>query len=196
MAAKIEMNRMYKCLKCSTADPAFKGTKPQIEGHLWKHHISLDQAPFYYTLCLYRCGTEKELVRHEKTFRPNLNQRESLTGSGSQREDTFYFKSCLQPYIFENGRDFVAMTRDESRALCLSKRAKEDNSSSGPAEQPATDANQTDEAVIGAILSRDEDEHMDTTSSSSSSSSSSSTGQPTEVGGEVPPAKQYQRQSP
>ena len=45
MAATIEtMNRMYKCLRCPTEDNSFKGTKPQIEEHLWKHHISLDQA--------------------------------------------------------------------------------------------------------------------------------------------------------
>ena len=72
----------------------------------------------------------------------------------------------------------------------MSKRTTKDNSYSGSSEQLTTssDINKTDEAVIGAILSRVEDERIDTESVSSkaSSSSSSSTVQPTEDGRKVP----------
>ena len=61
------------------------------------------------------------------------------------------------------------MTREESGSICLSKRATKDNSNSGPSEQPTTssDAIKTDEVSIGAILSRDKVERMDTESVSS-----------------------------
>lgn len=55
---------MYVCFALSEGRQKSYWREVPIVGHIYKHDLALDQATFYYTLCLFRCTSKAALKRH------------------------------------------------------------------------------------------------------------------------------------
>ncbi|KAH3769210.1 hypothetical protein DPMN_170462 [Dreissena polymorpha] len=65
-----QRRRAYQCLKCyHRMDKVYIEAKYRVYNHFLKEHMSLDQAPFYCRLCLFRCFKREELDKHFSSFR-------------------------------------------------------------------------------------------------------------------------------
>ena len=54
-----DRHKRYRCKSCSKED-----RKGRMVAHVLKHHVSMDQAPFYCSLCSFRCTEKKQLTDH------------------------------------------------------------------------------------------------------------------------------------
>ena len=112
---------VFTCLHCDE----YSDVRERCESHIFKSHVSLVQAPFYCTLCMFRSKSKKTFDNHHKENGYSLHvMRRSLLRQKDQRfnEDEF-LKSCKNPYVVTVGKDMTVMTSEESQAFWDAKRA-------------------------------------------------------------------------
>ncbi|KAH3710689.1 hypothetical protein DPMN_070181 [Dreissena polymorpha] len=49
--------------------------------HIYKHHVALDDCPFYCTLCMFRCTTKEALQKHVT----NYTKHTALAGNNNDQ---------------------------------------------------------------------------------------------------------------
>ena len=105
--------KMYTCLHCEAQGKTYVEVRYRIIAHVYKHHLALDKAPFYCTLCLMRCTTKSALVNHVTKY---SRHRLSLTQLGQVDSKRFLVENP-RPAILVPGTDFRELTDEESSKL-------------------------------------------------------------------------------
>lgn len=103
--------RAYKCNRCEN----FIGERAKVVSHVYKLHVPLEEAPFYCTLCLFRCQRQKELTKHVRGFVPHLNRQEALEKLGPV-DAKLFLKQSTKPYAIQES-DMVRLSREESESI-------------------------------------------------------------------------------
>ncbi|XP_060566670.1 uncharacterized protein LOC132725552 [Ruditapes philippinarum] len=132
----VKKGRLYSCIHCEKAGKSYREARYRVVGHILKHHLSLDQTPFYCSLCMFRCLTADALQKHVTGYKRHL-----LMAEGEQvNNSNFLVQNKLARPICE-GTDY--------RQLSL----REQFSSSTSAEDPL---NRTDEFLLNDFDALDE----------------------------------------
>ncbi|KAH3806547.1 hypothetical protein DPMN_134870 [Dreissena polymorpha] len=61
MDARRAKRRQFTCLHCVRTGTICVTEKYRMAVHIYKHNVTLDQSPFYCTLCMFRCTTKEAL---------------------------------------------------------------------------------------------------------------------------------------
>lgn len=115
--------RAYACTRCN-----FTAEKFRVIGHVYKHHLALEQAPFYCTLCLFRCTRKRDLERHIKGFGPHVQRAQELAAG---KDDAVFLKESQHPYVLGEA-DFKRASREDSQEQWSSR---ERGDEAGPAPE-------------------------------------------------------------
>ena len=131
----MKRGRAYQCKKC-----CYIGERKRTEGHIYKHHISLEEAPFYCTLCLFRSTKQEDLVKHVKNFLPHLHQKKTR----SIKDEAVYLKRSQKPYYLKLNEDIAMLSKEQSdnHWRCAKENAKKISSVSQVITQPSLHINQ------------------------------------------------------
>ena len=109
--------RAYQCLhSLHKKDEIYIEAKYRVANHILKHHLSLDDVPYYCKLCLFRCFKEGELRDHVRTFGRHALM---LKEKGIQDSDEMLVINKV-PYVIGE-RDMVALSVEESARHWASK---------------------------------------------------------------------------
>ncbi|KAH3839967.1 hypothetical protein DPMN_113407 [Dreissena polymorpha] len=102
-------------------DKVYIEAKYRVYNHFLKEHISLDQAPYYCRLCLFRCFKRKELEKHFHSFRRfNLVLQEKNIPDSPE-----FLVSNPSPYLITD-RHAAVISAEESKRNLLSISKKPD----------------------------------------------------------------------
>ena len=71
--------RVYECLECG-----FREERSRLSSHVYKYHVPLSRAPFYCTLCAFRCVTNAQLRRHVVHCEPHVSRAKRFGPGASQ----------------------------------------------------------------------------------------------------------------
>ncbi|CAC5386995.1 unnamed protein product [Mytilus coruscus] len=112
----------YRCMKCLPPS-RYTGEKSRVEAHIWKHHIPLNESPFFCSQCLFRATREGAIRRYVMTFPSHLLQKNKLMASNKFIEDEYYLKKSSNPYHLTL-LDLVPMTHQESHDFWSTKRRR------------------------------------------------------------------------
>ena len=63
---------MYYCVHCQNQGKKYHEARYRVVGHILKHHLPLDRAPFYCTLCMFRSLTKDQLVKHVAQYKRHV----------------------------------------------------------------------------------------------------------------------------
>ena len=71
----------YQCLCCLSKGVQYVAEKILVEDHIMKMHLSLDEVPFYCSLCMFKCKTSTTLDNHLVRYRglPSLPKKRRWT---------------------------------------------------------------------------------------------------------------------
>lgn len=86
--------------------------------HVYKYHLPLDLAPFFCLLCLFRCCTERDLIRHVTGFK--LHRERAADPSAINFPDPLC--KSASPYFLQEGTDYRQCTRLESQKIWADRR--------------------------------------------------------------------------
>ncbi|KAL4233717.1 hypothetical protein ACF0H5_008397 [Mactra antiquata] len=70
--------KKYSCLHCERAGKSYREARYRVMGHVLKHHLSLDETPFYCSLCMFKCTTMETLKSHVTSY----CRHQLMAGSG------------------------------------------------------------------------------------------------------------------
>ncbi len=101
--------RAYRCSKCP-----FTETRHRAVAHFYKYHVSLSEAPFYCTLCLFRCTNLKDLDAHVKGYRPHVDK--------SKLDDGTHCKTSQCPYSVKDS-DLIKLSKVDSDSWWAGRKA-------------------------------------------------------------------------
>ncbi len=107
---------VYRCQHCPTV-PGYTGEKRRVISHMYKCHIPLDQAPYYCTVCLFRCTDESTLLRHVKTYDGHRQKMAEMAARGNPTTDTAALLKSLNPHIMREGVDYVRLDHRTSEEV-------------------------------------------------------------------------------
>lgn len=118
--------RAYQCLRCChQGGKEVIDVKARIECHIMKTHLSLDQVPFYCSLCLFRCSDKATLLDHVTKFKRHEVMAKMKGVSGN----TECLKENANPYQI-GLEDYFVFSQAESTQIFLNRmRAKKGSSS-------------------------------------------------------------------
>ena len=68
--------RVYEC--------GFREERSWVSSHVYKYHVPLSRAPFYCTLCAFRCVTNAQLRRHVVHYEPDVSRARRFGPAASQ----------------------------------------------------------------------------------------------------------------
>ncbi|MCG8047847.1 MAG: hypothetical protein N0E48_19855, partial [Candidatus Thiodiazotropha endolucinida] len=101
--------RAYQCLRCLKDHKEVIAEKYRLEDHIRKCHLSLDQLPFYCSLCLFRCTEKTQLEDHVTKYRLHAQ----ILREKNVPDSPYYLKENLTPYIIGKD-DYVKLSQEES----------------------------------------------------------------------------------
>lgn len=110
--------RAYQRLRCLQTGKEVINVKARIEDHLMKHHLSLDQVPYYCTLCLFKCKDENTLKEDVRKF-----PRHALIAAEKGISTTMqegYLNKNPQPYLMGT-EDYYILSTEESAQYFLQR---------------------------------------------------------------------------
>jgi hypothetical protein len=64
MDARRSGRRLYTCLHCERGQRVHVSERYRMTIHVYRNHMALDQAPFFCSLCQFRCMTMGVLEKH------------------------------------------------------------------------------------------------------------------------------------
>ena len=102
--------RAYQCLRCLQTGKEVIDVKARIVDHLMKHHLSLDQVPYYCMLCLFKCKDENTLKEHVRKF-----SRHALIAAEKGIYTTMqegYLEKNPQPYLMGTEENYILSTEE------------------------------------------------------------------------------------
>lgn len=94
--------KTYTCVHCSKNGANYTGERYRVIDHIQKHHLALDQVPFYCTLCMFRCSTRDALEKHVVGYK-----RHTLIASttGASVNERRYLVENNNPRVLTEGMD-------------------------------------------------------------------------------------------
>lgn len=90
--------------------------KQRIEEHIMKIHLSLDQVPFYCSLCLFRCRDRATLDDHVKNF----SRHKQMVADRKCNNSSGFLKENPTPYKFSQ-EDYYVYSQEESVNIFVQK---------------------------------------------------------------------------
>lgn len=96
--------RAYRCSQCTQVN-----VKHRMEAHYYKHHVSLVRSPFYCSLCLFRCSTQKQLDDHVEKYKPHVDRAKG------KKESRACLRKAENPYYISSS-DIIKLSADETEA--------------------------------------------------------------------------------
>ena len=98
---------LFKFLKCQHQAKAFSSKKKVVVlGHLYKHHVALDEAPYYCTLCMFRSLGRRELEKHVGHYAPHDQRVEAFKQSKIPYDLKESLHTSSHPRELKEGVDF------------------------------------------------------------------------------------------
>ena len=112
--------KAYQCLRCfSREGKRTVDIKCRIEDHIMKMHLALEEVPFYFKLCSFRCQKKEQLLQHVSGY-----SRHVLLAAKYKIID---HSQCLvenrQPHVF-GPQDYRVLTATDSLLHFLGVQAK------------------------------------------------------------------------
>ena len=118
--------RAYQCLRCChQGGKEVIDVKARIECHIMKTHLSLDQVPFYCSLCLFRCSDKATLLEHVTKF----NRHEVMAKMKGVAGNTECLKENPNPYQIGLD-DYFVFSQEESTQVFLNRMKSKKGTSS------------------------------------------------------------------
>ena len=108
--------RAYRCTRCNKMGNQVIDVKYRVADHILKYHLSLDQVPYYCTLCLFRCNEESQLLQHVSKYK----RHQMLTTEKGIIDSSPYLVRNPHPYVVGDG-DMEAMSQKESHNIFLQR---------------------------------------------------------------------------
>lgn len=109
--------RAYQCLRCfNQQGVSVIDVKQRIEEHIMKIHLSLDQVPFYCSLCLFRCRDRATLDDHVKNF----SRHKQMVADRKCGNSSGFLKENPAPYRF-SPEDYYVYSQEESVNIFIQK---------------------------------------------------------------------------
>ena len=106
--------RAYQCLRClDQHGKEVIDVKSRIEDHIMKHHLSLDQVPFYCNLCLFKCKDLTTLQEHVGKFSRHALVASEKGISANCQDD--YLKQNPNPYQIGKADYYILSQEDSTR---------------------------------------------------------------------------------
>ena len=100
----------YQCLRCLSKRVQYVAEKIRVEDHIMKMHLSLDEVPFYCSLCMFKCKMSTTLDNHLVRYRRHALIAEEKKVDAADR-------SCLRantnPYQIQD-TDYRKLDMDDS----------------------------------------------------------------------------------
>ncbi|KAH3841560.1 hypothetical protein DPMN_115027 [Dreissena polymorpha] len=100
--------RAYRCKYCTKVN-----RRSRIEGHILKEHVHMDRAPFFCTLCCFRCQDQHAFLKHLTQYTRHVTE-EKRSG---KPDYTKVLRRAKDPYHVTEG-DMVALSPEESAQWC------------------------------------------------------------------------------
>ena len=101
---------MYRCSRCPKEDE-----KRRVIDHFFRIHVPLENVPYYYTLCMFRCFTRKQLKDHVTGYKRHTKEIKELEEiEGVKVDSAPFLKESMFPYILDEARDLVKLSVGES----------------------------------------------------------------------------------
>ena len=94
----------------------YKGEKKRVVSHIYKEHVSLDEAPYYCKVCLFRSVDEASLLRHinSEVYPSHQQKMMSLRKQGSLVDESQSLMKSLRPRCLIEGKDFQRLSPEDS----------------------------------------------------------------------------------
>ncbi|CAC5383676.1 unnamed protein product [Mytilus coruscus] len=158
MSSQIRMTKRglaYRCLRCPPTEEAHVAEKTCMEAHIFKRHLALEVAPFFYPL--YVSGESlKALHKHVDTLMPHVNQRNLCITENRFRGDSEYLFASSLPHVFNAVQDFpdyeVLPALDSQRHWASKVRARPLATPVGATDLPFNHPKQTQVPVRAVAL--------------------------------------------
>ena len=123
MDARRTKRRQFTCLHCAKKGNIRVTEKYRMVDHIYKHHVALDDCPFYCTLCMFRCTTKEALQKHVT----NYTKHTALAGNNN--DQTRFLRNNANPKPVSEGTDFREATQYETdhRVIMISDSLMKDH---------------------------------------------------------------------
>ena len=100
--------KLYSCLHCEKSGKSYREARYRVVGHILKHHRSLDQTPYYCSLCMFRCTTSDALRKHVTGYK-----RHELMAQGDVSDSSRYLVENPTVKAICEGADYRVLTLRE-----------------------------------------------------------------------------------
>ena len=147
--------KCYACLHCQAQGKTYVEVRYRMVAHIYKHHLALDKAPFYCTLCLLRCSTKSSLLNHVSKY---SRHRQAIAELGQVDSQRFLVENP-DPATLIQGIDFRELTSEEASRMVLTKPAPESGDEAFDAydhqfvARPLVTLNQTQSTMNSNLIS-------------------------------------------
>ena len=91
----------YRCRHCTTKE--YVGDLGLARSHFYKHHVTLEENPFYCVLCGLRCEGQKKLENHIRGYAPHQKKKAAM--EDRTIPDERYLRKSVAPRFFKRERD-------------------------------------------------------------------------------------------
>lgn len=97
-------------MQCGGAGASYVGERYRVVDHVMKHHMALDQTPFYCKLCMFRCTTLDQLDRHVTSYKRHVTMAAMPEYQGDASR---YLVRNSNARPIKEGIDFRPLTEEE-----------------------------------------------------------------------------------
>ena len=99
----MESKKEYVCLGTGCQ---FRGGWKRLWSHVFKVHKALQDAPYYCTLCLFKCEDKVALDKHVSTYKAHMSRAKPLKTGSEEVDMSVYLHKSASPYKLKEGVDF------------------------------------------------------------------------------------------
>ena len=101
---------LFSCIHCKRNRTSFVNERYRMTDHVKKHHFPLNQAPFYCSLCLFRCSSREALNKHVTDYKRHAVLA-AMQGGGDQSR---YLIENAHPKDVQEGDDYKLAAHETS----------------------------------------------------------------------------------
>ncbi|KAH3885430.1 hypothetical protein DPMN_009423 [Dreissena polymorpha] len=99
---KARKRPLFSCIHCKKNMTTYINERYRMVDHVQKHHFALSEAPFYCSMCLFRCSTREALVKHVTDYRRHALMS-AMQGGGDQSR---FLIENPHPRVVKEGVDY------------------------------------------------------------------------------------------
>ncbi|KAH3890647.1 hypothetical protein DPMN_014732 [Dreissena polymorpha] len=99
---RLRKRPLFSCIHCKRNRTSFVNERYRMTDHVKKHHFPLNQAPFYCSLCLFRCSSREALNKHVTDYEKHAVLA-AMQGGGDQSR---YLIENTHPKEVQEGVDY------------------------------------------------------------------------------------------